>query len=244
MGTSPKLVVFDKNVMDMVTCYNWTNSKLCYFDWSFQAHKKKLYSMLEMIHISKELHLVTYLYVSNWYNYIYWYHVFLIGLLAWDLPPWNIYKWWNNHKIYSQIWSFSHEEWRVVHLLFPGPSLQQLNWPLRICQCWSLAKVERQMLLTWSWHVFTLEPTTDMIMLPSQDPIEEFAFASTQRFEVAQMVEIQNLKDMHVQEMDVLQSQIFRLITNLWALTTSNAWRKKPMTTYWMNRIRKVGIEA
>jgi hypothetical protein len=49
---------------------------------------------------------------------------------------------------------------------------------------------------------------------------------------------------MHVQEMDVLQSQIFRLITNLWALTTSNAWRKKPMTTYWMNRIRKVGIEA
>jgi hypothetical protein len=54
-----------------------------------------------------------------------------------------------------------------------------------------------------------------MIMLPSQDPIEEFAFASTQRFEVAQMVEIQNLKDMHVQEMDVLQSQIFRLITNL-----------------------------
>jgi hypothetical protein len=62
-----------------------------------------------------------------------------------------------------------------------------------------------------------------MIMLPSQDPIEEFAFASTQRFEVAQMVEIQNLKDMHVQEMDVLQSQIFRLITNLWALTTSNA---------------------
>lgn len=71
--------------------------------------------------------------------------------------------------------------------------------------------------------MFTLEPTTDIIMLPSQDPIEKFMLASARRLEVAHMVEIQNLKHMHVQEMDVLQSQIFRLITNLWALTTSNA---------------------
>lgn len=68
-------------------------------------------------------------------------------------------------------------------------------------------------------------------MLPSQDPIEGFTFASTWRLEIAHMVEIQDLKDMHVQEMDGLQSQIFKLITNLWALTTFNAWGKTPMTT-------------
>jgi hypothetical protein len=60
-------------------------------------------------------------------------------------------------------------------------------------------------------------------MLPSHDPIEKFTLASAQRFEVVHMVDIQNLKDMHVQEMDVLQSQMFRLIINLWAFTTSNA---------------------
>jgi hypothetical protein len=43
------------------------------------------------------------------------------------------------------------------------------------------------------------------------------------------MVEIQNVNDMHVRKMDVLQSQISRLILNLWTLTTSNAWRKRPM---------------
>jgi hypothetical protein len=54
------------------------------------------------------------------------------------------------------------------------------------------------MLSILSWHVFTLEPTTNTIMLPSQYPIEEFTLASTQKLEVAHMVEIQNLKGMHV----------------------------------------------
>lgn len=67
--------------------------------------------------------------------------------------------------------------------------------------------------------------------MPSQNPIEKFTFAFVWKLEVAHMVEIQNLKDMHVQEVDVLQSQVFRLIINLWAFTTSNAWGKKPLTT-------------
>jgi hypothetical protein len=54
-----------------------------------------------------------------------------------------------------------------------------------------------------------------MIMLPTQDAIEELAFAIVQKLEVAHMVEIQNVNDMHARKMDVLQSQISRLILNL-----------------------------
>jgi len=59
------------------------------------------------------------------------------------------------------------------------------------------------------------QPTTNMIMLPTQDAIEELAFAIVQKLEVAHMVEIQNVNDMHARKMDVLQSQISRLILNL-----------------------------
>lgn len=105
------------------------------------------------------------------------------------------------------------------------------------------SKNTTNVLSTLSWHVFTFEPTIDIIMLPSQDPIEKFTLASTRRLEVTHMVEIKNLKDVHVQEMDVLQSQIFRLITDLWALTTPNAWGKRPMATT-MNIIKRVGIKV
>jgi hypothetical protein len=57
------------------------------------------------------------------------------------------------------------------------------------------------------------------------------------------MVEIQNLKDMHVQEVDVLQSQIFKLIINLWGLTTSNAWGKRPMTNTKWTKLEELELE-
>jgi hypothetical protein len=56
---------------------------------------------------------------------------------------------------------------------------------------------------------------TNMIMLPTQDAIEELALAIVQRLEITHMVEIQNMNDMHVQKLDVLQSQIVGLILKL-----------------------------
>ncbi len=41
-------------------------------------------------------------------------------------------------------------------------------------------------------------------MLLAQDTIEELTLASIQRLEAAHMAEIQNLKDMHAREVDVL----------------------------------------
>jgi hypothetical protein len=55
----------------------------------------------------------------------------------------------------------------------------------------------------------------DMIMLLAQDAIEKLMLTSIRRLDASHMAKIQNLKDMHAQEMDVLQSQIFRLIINL-----------------------------
>jgi hypothetical protein len=44
----------------------------------------------------------------------------------------------------------------------------------------------------------------NMTMLPTQDAIEEFMFAYVQKLEVAHMAKIQNLKDMHAREVDLL----------------------------------------
>ncbi len=71
----------------------------------------------------------------------------------------------------------------------------------------------------------------NMIMLTTQNSIKELVLSFIQKLKVAHMEEIQNLKDMHAQEMDVLQNQIFRLIINLRAFIIFNAQRKKPMTT-------------
>jgi hypothetical protein len=68
-------------------------------------------------------------------------------------------------------------------------------------------------------------------MLTTQNSIKELVLSFIQKLKVAHMEEIQNLKDMHAQEMDVLQNQIFRLIINLRAFIIFNAQRKKPMTT-------------
>jgi hypothetical protein len=51
-----------------------------------------------------------------------------------------------------------------------------------------------------------------MMMLLAQDPIEKLAFISTKFFEATYITKIQNLKNMHGQEMDVLQNNFFRLI--------------------------------
>jgi hypothetical protein len=57
------------------------------------------------------------------------------------------------------------------------------------------------------------------------------------------MAKIQNLKDMHAQEMDVLQSQIFRLIINLWALTPSNSRGKSPMIDIEQSKLKELESE-
>jgi hypothetical protein len=48
---------------------------------------------------------------------------------------------------------------------------------------------------------------------------------------------------MHAQEMDVLQSQISRLILNLQTLTPSNAWKKRPMTTIEQLHLKELELE-
>ncbi len=83
--------------------------------------------------------------------------------------------------------------------------------------------VEKEVLSTLSLHVPAPQPIANMIMFPVQDAIEELVLAFVQRLEVAHMAKIQNLKVMHAQEVDVLQSQIYRLILNLQTLTPSNA---------------------
>jgi hypothetical protein len=47
--------------------------------------------------------------------------------------------------------------------------------------------------------------------------------ASVQRLEATHMAKIQNLKDIHPQKVDVLQSKISRLILNLQTLTPFDA---------------------
>jgi hypothetical protein len=75
----------------------------------------------------------------------------------------------------------------------------------------STTRVEKEVLSTLS-QVPALEPTTNMIMLPTQNLIKELAFSFVQKLKATHMEEIQNLKDMHAQKIDVLQNQIFRLV--------------------------------
>jgi hypothetical protein len=57
------------------------------------------------------------------------------------------------------------------------------------------------------------------------------------------MEEIQNLKDMHAQEVDFLQNQIFRLIINLRTFITFNAQTKRPMTTIEQKNLKELELE-
>jgi hypothetical protein len=68
-------------------------------------------------------------------------------------------------------------------------------------------------------------------------------FAFVQRLEVAHMAKIQNLKDIHVWEVDVLQNQIFRLILNLQTFTPFDAWGKRPMTTTKQSNLEELELE-
>jgi hypothetical protein len=45
----------------------------------------------------------------------------------------------------------------------------------------STTRVEKEVLSTLSQHVPALEPTTNMIMLPTQNPIKELAFSFVQK---------------------------------------------------------------
>ncbi len=58
-------------------------------------------------------------------------------------------------------------------------------------RCYLIAKVKRQMVLT----VVVL--ALNMMILPTQGFIKKFMLTSIQRFEVAHMAKIQNLRDMH-----------------------------------------------
>jgi hypothetical protein len=44
----------------------------------------------------------------------------------------------------------------------------------------STTKIEKEVLSTLSQHVLALEPTTNMTMLPTQNPIKELAFSFVQ----------------------------------------------------------------